>query len=202
VSGPEHDVTLDTVSGFGSVYQREGKCALAETYAEQALAGRRHALGAEHPDTMSSEADLALAYLSQGKFVESELLAREALEAEEKVRPTTGSDTAPRACWARAWRERRSTPMPSPCCCSKPTRGCWPAKTISPPPIAPTWTSHANGWRKCIKRGANRRKRRSGRRSKISQTGFHGIRQFEIPELHRAVVEDRIAKEPAPTLSG
>ena len=66
------------------MYQRQGKYALAETYAAQALAGRRHALGSEHPDTMASAADLALAYLSQGKFAESEPLAREALEFDRK----------------------------------------------------------------------------------------------------------------------
>jgi tetratricopeptide (TPR) repeat protein len=66
VSGPEHPATLNTLSGFASMYQRQSKYALAETYAAQALAGRRHALGSEHPDTMASAADLALAYLSQG----------------------------------------------------------------------------------------------------------------------------------------
>ncbi len=62
------------------MYQRQGKYALAETHAAQTLAGRWHALGSEHPDTMASAADLALAYLSQGKFAEGEPLAREALE--------------------------------------------------------------------------------------------------------------------------
>ncbi len=69
------------------MYQRQGKYALAETYAAQALAGRRHALGSEHPDTMVSAADLALAYLSQGKFAESEPLAREAVEFDRKKQP-------------------------------------------------------------------------------------------------------------------
>ncbi|MGD0296359.1 MAG: tetratricopeptide repeat protein [Bryobacteraceae bacterium] len=45
VSGPEHPATLNTLSGFASMYQRQSKYALAETYAAQALAGRRHALG-------------------------------------------------------------------------------------------------------------------------------------------------------------
>ena len=60
---------------------------MAETYAAQALAGRRHALGNENPDTMASAADLALAYLSQGEFAESEALAREAMEMEGKIQP-------------------------------------------------------------------------------------------------------------------
>jgi hypothetical protein len=69
------------------MYQRQGKYALAETYAAQALAGRRHALGSENADTMSSAADLSLAYLSQGKFSEGEPLAREALEFNRKKQP-------------------------------------------------------------------------------------------------------------------
>jgi hypothetical protein len=69
------------------MYQRQGKYALAETYAAQALAGQRHALGPEHPDTMSSASDLALALVSQGKFAESETLAREAVETDRKKRP-------------------------------------------------------------------------------------------------------------------
>jgi hypothetical protein len=36
---------------------------------------------------MASVADLALAYVSQGKFAESEPVASEALEAEKKVQP-------------------------------------------------------------------------------------------------------------------
>jgi hypothetical protein len=33
------------LSAFASMYQRQGKYSLAATYAAQALAGRRHALG-------------------------------------------------------------------------------------------------------------------------------------------------------------
>jgi len=69
------------------MYQRQGKYVLAETYAAQALAGRRHALGPKHPDTMDSAADRALAYLSQGRFAESEVLAREAMETDRRKRP-------------------------------------------------------------------------------------------------------------------
>ena len=44
-------------------------------------------MGLEHPDTMAAAADLALAYQSQGKFVESEALAREALEFNRRKQP-------------------------------------------------------------------------------------------------------------------
>ena len=69
------------------MYQREGKYAQAEIYAAQALAGQRHALGSEDPQTMSSAADLALADLSQGKFDKAEPLSREALEFNRKAQP-------------------------------------------------------------------------------------------------------------------
>jgi eukaryotic-like serine/threonine-protein kinase len=69
------------------MYERQGKYASAETNSAQVLAGRRHALGSEHPKTMASAANLALAYLSQGKFAESGPLAREALEFDRKKQP-------------------------------------------------------------------------------------------------------------------
>jgi eukaryotic-like serine/threonine-protein kinase len=87
VLGPEHRVTLDTLSSFASMYQRRGKYAMAETYMAKTLAGQRHALGPEHPATIDSTVDLALAYQSQGKFIESEPLAREALKFDRKSRP-------------------------------------------------------------------------------------------------------------------
>ncbi len=88
VLGPEHTSTLLYLSDFASMYQRQGKYALAETYAAQVLAGRRRAGGSEDPvDIQSAAADLALAYVSQGKFAESEPLARETLEFNENKQP-------------------------------------------------------------------------------------------------------------------
>jgi len=88
VLGPEHTLTLGFLSDFASMYQRQGKYALAETYAAQVLAGRRRAGGSEDPlDIQSAAADLALAYVSQGKFAESEPLARQTLEFNEKKQP-------------------------------------------------------------------------------------------------------------------
>jgi eukaryotic-like serine/threonine-protein kinase len=88
VLGAEHVGTLEAISGLASLYQREGKYALAANNAEQALTGLRHALGSEAPDRIAAEADdLALAYVSEGKFAQSEPLAREALEAQKNVQP-------------------------------------------------------------------------------------------------------------------
>jgi tetratricopeptide (TPR) repeat protein len=85
--GREHPFTLSVLNDFASIYQREGKYSLAETRAAEALAGRRQARGSGDTDTMASAADLALAYLSQRKFAQSESLAREALEFDRKKQP-------------------------------------------------------------------------------------------------------------------
>jgi len=52
-----------------------------------ALAGRRRALGSENPETLGSAADLVLVYVSEGKFAQSEALARETVELNQKERP-------------------------------------------------------------------------------------------------------------------
>jgi eukaryotic-like serine/threonine-protein kinase len=88
VLGLEHTNTLGFLSDFATMYQREGQFALAGTYAAQVLAGRQRAGGSEDPtDIQSAVADLALVYVSQGKFAESERLARQTLEFEEKSQP-------------------------------------------------------------------------------------------------------------------
>jgi hypothetical protein len=56
------------------------------TYYKQAFQGRQKALGSEHPDTMASAANLALAYVSENKFAESEPLAREAFDFYDRAR--------------------------------------------------------------------------------------------------------------------
>jgi len=74
------------------------------------LAGRRRTLGSEHSVTMASAADLALAYHAQGKFAESEPLARaRPWSSIERSSRMTGNDSAPKACWAPTWLDRRNT---------------------------------------------------------------------------------------------
>ena len=67
--------------------QRQGRYPQAETYATQSLAGRRRALGPDHADTLDGTAALALTLLAQGKFAESEPLARQAVDLERQKRP-------------------------------------------------------------------------------------------------------------------
>jgi len=75
------------MSGLGLTEYLQGKYAQAETLYSQTLAGQKHALGPEGPDTLDTMGDLALTYLAQGKFAESEPLAREAIESDRQKRP-------------------------------------------------------------------------------------------------------------------
>jgi tetratricopeptide (TPR) repeat protein len=87
VMGIESRFTIGTLSDRASMYQREGKYALAVADAAQALAAWRRSLGEDSPVTMQAAADLALAYLSEGTFIESEALAREAFEFDQRKQP-------------------------------------------------------------------------------------------------------------------
>jgi eukaryotic-like serine/threonine-protein kinase len=88
VLGPEHTNTLGFLSDFATMYQRQGHYAQAETYAAQVVAGLQRAGSSEDPaDIQAAVANLALVYVSEGKFAESERLARQTLEFEEKNQP-------------------------------------------------------------------------------------------------------------------
>jgi len=87
VLGSEHTLTLGFLSDFATLYQRRGQYALAETYAALVLAGRQRAGSSEDPaDIQSAAANLALIYVSEGKYAEGERLARQTLEFDEKNR--------------------------------------------------------------------------------------------------------------------
>ena len=85
--GADTPETLGFIADQGEMYQRHGQYGLAETSASQALFGRRKTFGSQNPDTMASAADLALALLSQNRFSEAGVLAREAMETDKKIQP-------------------------------------------------------------------------------------------------------------------
>jgi uncharacterized protein HemY len=75
------------VNDLGVLYLAQGKYQQAEAMFNEALAGRRRALGDDHPDTLASMLGLVDAYQRQDKDTQAEPLAREALTAYEKTRP-------------------------------------------------------------------------------------------------------------------
>jgi tetratricopeptide (TPR) repeat protein len=87
VLGPEHTNTLGFLLDYASLCQRQGKYALAEKYAAQVLSGRRRMKSEDPSEIQTAAADLALAYVSQRKFTESEPLARWTLRFSEKNQP-------------------------------------------------------------------------------------------------------------------
>src|SRR5580658_7709475 len=77
---------------------------------------------------------------------------------------TTGSDSAPRACWALAWPAKRNTLKPSRCC-SKDIRACQSGRTGSTYRIGIIWTRPESGLSNFIRPQVGRKKRPSGGRS-------------------------------------
>jgi hypothetical protein len=59
----------------------------------QVLELRKKVLGPEHPDTLTSMANLALTYSSQGRWAEAEQLEAQVLELRKKVLGPEHPDT-------------------------------------------------------------------------------------------------------------
>ncbi|KAF2626414.1 kinesin light chain 1 [Macroventuria anomochaeta] len=75
-----------------SLLDRVGRCqsslgqySAAKTTHEQVLSAREKVLGLEHPDTLTSMGNVALALSSQGKYAEAEKMHRETLALRKKV---------------------------------------------------------------------------------------------------------------------
>jgi non-specific serine/threonine protein kinase/serine/threonine-protein kinase len=70
---------------MGEVYESLGLYGRAHVLLKQAVETRRRVLGAEHPDTLKSMAELAATLHEEGQEVESEKLHRETLVLRQKV---------------------------------------------------------------------------------------------------------------------
>jgi eukaryotic-like serine/threonine-protein kinase len=86
VLGSENPVTMQILGNLESMYQQRGEYAKAESAASQLLAIERRQANNDG-DIAATNADLALAYVSQGKFAEGEPIARSAFESLQKTNP-------------------------------------------------------------------------------------------------------------------
>ncbi len=85
--GAESRQTMEIASDLGIMNQLRSNYALAESYGAQSYTRRRHKFGPRDPHTMASANDYALALVSEGKFAQSELVAREYLAIDKQAYP-------------------------------------------------------------------------------------------------------------------
>ena len=78
---------------IGSTYRGVGDAAKAVLHLERALQLRKPLLGPEHPDTLASMHNLAIAYHDQGKMAEAEALQAQTLEIRKRVLGAEHPDT-------------------------------------------------------------------------------------------------------------
>jgi eukaryotic-like serine/threonine-protein kinase len=85
VDGPDNPKTLNTTIRLGSVAEREGKYAEAETLETTTAEAMRRVLGPDHPDTLKAMAVLGNIYLAQAKYPQAEAVFSRNLEIERRV---------------------------------------------------------------------------------------------------------------------
>ena len=115
VMGPENPQTCTFLSDFASMYQRQGKYALAQTYAAQALAGQRHTLGSAHPGRRHRRLTWHWHIFRRESSPRAKLSPARPWSSIGKSSRTTGSYSGLKAWWAPAWRDRRNTLKPNRC---------------------------------------------------------------------------------------
>ncbi len=85
VDGPNNPRTLNTTMRLGSVAERQGKYAEAETLETTTAEEMRRVLGPDHPDTLNAMAVLGNVYIAQGKYPQAEAIFSRDLEIERRV---------------------------------------------------------------------------------------------------------------------
>ncbi|KAK0741212.1 P-loop containing nucleoside triphosphate hydrolase protein [Schizothecium vesticola] len=81
----DEKATPDLLFKVGESFHNLGKYKEAEQMHRQALQLKEKVLGKEHPSTLASMNNLALAFDSQGRYEEAEQMHRQALQLKEKV---------------------------------------------------------------------------------------------------------------------
>jgi hypothetical protein len=72
--GPEHRITLETMSGYASTLVDLGRLDEAEALYRRALEARQRLFGADHPSVARSIRDLAIVLRKQGREADAEQL--------------------------------------------------------------------------------------------------------------------------------
>ncbi len=85
VEGPNNPRTLNTTIRLGSVAERQGKYAEAETLETTTAEAMRRVLGPDHPDTLNAMAVLGNVYIAQAKYSQAEAVFSQDLEIERRV---------------------------------------------------------------------------------------------------------------------
>jgi tetratricopeptide (TPR) repeat protein len=83
--GPNHKLTLETLSDLGQLYSTQGKLDEAEQMLERALSGKEEALGSDHTSTLGTVLGVGALYIKQGKLDKAEQLHLRSLTSCEKA---------------------------------------------------------------------------------------------------------------------
>ncbi|KAH8691519.1 hypothetical protein BGW36DRAFT_53950 [Talaromyces proteolyticus] len=83
--GPDHHITLDSISNLASAYRGQGRLAEALALDIKVINTMKTVLGMEHPSTLNAMSNLVSIYQNQGRFAEAEVLEVEALETSQKI---------------------------------------------------------------------------------------------------------------------
>ncbi|KAF1978697.1 hypothetical protein BU23DRAFT_449692 [Bimuria novae-zelandiae CBS 107.79] len=70
---------------LGSAYKNQGRWEAAEKLKVQVMATFKTKLGADHPSTLTSMANMALTYWNQGRWKEAEELVVQVMETSSRV---------------------------------------------------------------------------------------------------------------------
>lgn len=84
---------VNSSKSFALVYQENGRFAEAEELRKSGMEMTKKVLGAEHPGTLISIANLAATYISQGRYGEAEELQKPVVEIMKKVLGVEHPDT-------------------------------------------------------------------------------------------------------------
>ncbi len=91
--GDNHPDTLISMNSLASLYESQGKIALAEPLYLKVLEIRRRMLGEQNPQTLNTANGLANLYTDKGNYAQAEALQRKTLDVQRRVLGEEHPDT-------------------------------------------------------------------------------------------------------------